>query len=98
MKNTNKVQFSLDGIINNPVTKRQLEGFVDEIVLHRIAIKTKREDIKDIMTEAKDSLGIPGKLLNGLVGEKMNPGTIDGKQHDLEEISDFAIGLGIKEE
>lgn len=94
---TKAVQFNLNTIINNPVSKRSLEGFIEEIVLHRIAMKTKRDDIKDILTEAKDSLGIPGKILNGLVSEKMNPGSIEQKQHDIEEISDFATGLGIKE-
>ena len=92
-----KVQFSLDGIVNNPVTKKQLEGFIEEIELHRRAIKVKQNDIKDILTEAKDSLGIPGKFLNGLVNEKMNPGTIDQKQHDIEEMDSFAIGLGLKD-
>jgi uncharacterized protein (UPF0335 family) len=96
-KPSNKVQFSLDGIVNNPVTKKQLEGFIEEIELHRRAIKTKQNDIKDILGEAKDSLGIPGKFLNGLVNEKMNPGTIDQKQHDIEEMDSFAIGLGLKD-
>jgi hypothetical protein len=96
-KTSKAVQFSLDGIINNPVTKRQLEGFLEEIVICRQAIKTQRGSIKDILIEAKDSLGIPGKILNGLANEKMNPGSIDQKQHDIEEISDLATGLGIKE-
>lgn len=95
---TPKVQFSLDGIINNPVTKRQLEGFVEEIALCYGKIKQEKEAIKDILVEAKDSLGIPGKMLTGLVNEMNNPGSIDQKQHELEELSDFAVGLGIKEE
>jgi len=92
-----KVQFSLDSILNNPVSKRSLEGFVEELVLCHTKIKSDKEAIKDIVNEAKDSLGIPGKILNGIVNEKMNPGSIDEKQHDIEEISDFAVGLGIKE-
>ena len=93
-----KVQFSLDAILNNPVSKRSLEGFVEELVLCHTKIKSDKDAIKDIVNEAKDSLGIPGKILNGIVNEKMNPGSIDEKQHDIEEISDFAVGLGIKEE
>jgi uncharacterized protein (UPF0335 family) len=93
-----KIQFSLDTIVNNPVTKSQLEGFIEEILLHKGHIKTHQLGVKDIMSEAKDSLGIPGKILNGLVNEKMNPGSIDAKQHEIEEISDFAVGLGIKDE
>ena len=93
-----KVQFSLNTILNNPVSKRSLEGFVEELVLCHTKIKADKEAIKDIINEANDNLGIPGKILNGLVNEKMNPGSIDERQHDLEEISDFAVGLGIKEE
>ena len=96
-KNSNTGQFSLVGIINNPVTKRQLEGFLEEIVICRVKVKEQRGAIKDIIIEAKDSLGIPGKILNGLANEKMNPGTIDQKQHEIEEISDFATSLGIKD-
>lgn len=92
-----KVEFSLETIINNPVTKRQLEGFIEEIVLCKGKIKQERESISDIVKEAKDSLGIPGKILNGLANEKMNPGSIDAKQHEIEEMSDIATGLGIKE-
>jgi len=93
-----KVQFSLDTIVNNPVTKSQLEGFIEEIMLHKGHIKTHQLGVKDILAEAKDSLGIPSKILNGIVNEKMNPGSIDAKQHDIEELSDFAVGLGIKDE
>ena len=92
-----KVEFSIDTLINNPVTKKQVEGFVDELVLCRDKIKREREAISDIVKEAKDSLGIPGKILNGLVAEKMNPGSIDAKQHDIEEINGIAEGLGLKD-
>jgi len=94
---SNKVQFNLDSIINNPVSKRQLEGFLEEVVLCRGKIKNERTAIRDILIEAKDSLGIPGKILNGLANEKMNPGSIDQKQHDLDDIDTFATGLGIKD-
>ncbi len=97
MKNDKKVDFSLNTIISNPISKRQLEGFLEEIVICREDLKKQRNAIKDILVEARDSLGIPGKILNGLANEKMNPGSIDQKQHDLEEISDFAEGLGMKE-
>ena len=98
MKKQNaKVQFSLDSIINNPISKRSLEGFIEEIVLHRKTINTEKAGIKDIVNEAKDSLGIPSKILNGLVNESMNPGAIEQRQHDIEEIIDFAEGLGIKD-
>lgn len=94
---TTKTQFSLDSITNNPTTKKSLEGFIEEIKLHRGEINKAKNSIKDIQTEAKDSLGIPGKILSGLVSELMEPGTIDQHQHELEELSDIAVGLGIKD-
>lgn len=97
MARKNKVEFSIEGLVNNPVTKKQLEGFVEELVLCKGKIKQEREAISDIVKEAKDSLGIPGKILNGLVNERLNPGSIDAKQHEIEEISDIADGLGLKD-
>lgn len=94
MKKT-KVEFSLDGLLNNPVTKKQLEGFIEESVLCRSKIKTEQEAIRDIRNEAKDSLGIPGKILGKLVKESMNPGSIDADVHDLEEVQKIANGLGM---
>lgn len=92
-----KVDFSIETIVNNPVTKKQLEGFVEELVLCKGKIRTERETIKDIMKEAKDSLGIPGKILGELVNEKMNPGAIDAKVHAIEEAEAAAVSLGLKE-
>jgi len=97
MAKKQKVEFSLETITNNPVTKKQLEGFIEEIQLHRGHIKTHQDGIKDILGEAKDAIGIPPKFLNGLVNEVMNPGSIDAKQHEIEELSDLAAGLGIKD-
>ena len=97
MAKAKKPEFSLEAITNNPITKQQLTGFVEEIVILRDKIKSDREGIRDIMSEAKDSLGIPGKILNGIVNERCNPGSIDAKQHEIEEISDLASGLGYKE-
>ena len=96
-KKSNKVQFSLSGILNNPVSKRSLEGFIEEIVISKTKMKQEKEALRDIVNEAKDSLGIPPKILNGLVAERMNPGSIEERQNDLEEICGFAEGLGIKD-
>lgn len=92
-----KVEFSLDGLLNNPVTKKQLEGFIEEIVICKTKIKSEQEAIKDIRSEAKDNLGIPGKILGKLVQERMNPGSIDSDVHDLEEVQQIAQGLGMTE-
>lgn len=90
-----KVEFSLDNLTKNPVLKGQLDGFIQEIELHRNAQKSAAEGIKDIRNEAKDALGIPGKVLNKLVRERMNPGSIDAEVHDLDEIQQLAVGLGM---
>lgn len=90
-----KVEFNIDTIINNPVTKRQLEGFIEELVLCEQKISSEREAVKDIRNEAKDSMGIPGKLLGKLVRERMNPGSIDQAVHDIEEAQTAAERLGM---
>lgn len=80
-----KVEFSLSTIQSNTATRKQLEGFIEELVLCHGKIKTEKESIKDILTEAKDSLGIPSKILNKLVKENMAPGSIEADMHALEE-------------
>jgi uncharacterized protein (UPF0335 family) len=80
-----KVEFSLATIQSNTATRKQLEGFVEELVLCHEKIKSEKEAIKDIMSEAKDSLGIPSKILGKLVKENMAPGTIEADIHTLEE-------------
>ena len=92
-----KTDFSIDTIVNNPVSKKQLEGFIEELELCYRAIRTQKESISDIMKEAKDSMGLPSKILKGLVMEKMDPGSIDQRVHDIEEVSAAAESLGIKE-
>ena len=86
MKGKKKVEFSLDAITGNPVTKGQLEGFIEEIYLGKQKVATENEAIKDIRNEAKDSLGIPGKVLMRLVRERQQPGSLEAEVHQLEEI------------
>lgn len=90
-----KVEFSLSTVLANTTTKRQLEGFVEEIVLSKIKMQQESEAIKDIVGEAKDSLGIPGKILMKLVREKLSPGAIEEEVHTLDEVQKIADGLGI---
>jgi len=80
-----KVEFSLATIQGNTTTRKQLEGFIEELVLCHGKVKTEKESIKDILSEAKDSLGIPSKILNKLVKENMAPGSIAADMHSLEE-------------
>lgn len=94
-KKSNKVEFSLGQIKDNPVTRKQLEGFIEEVGLCRSKIKSEQEAISDIRKEAKDSLGIPSKLLMKLVRENMQAGTIDAELQDLETVK--AISDAIEE-
>jgi len=89
-KSTKKVEFSLDSITNNTVIRKQVEGFVEEIVLCKGKIKNEQEAIRDIMSEAKDSLGIPRKILNKLVKENIAPGSIESEVHDLETVQEIS--------
>ena len=90
-----KVEFSLDQIRNNPVTRKQLEGFIEEISLCKGKIKTEQESISDIRKEAADSLGIPGKLLMKLVRESMQAGSIEAELQELETVQ--AISQAIED-
>jgi hypothetical protein len=95
MARKNKVEFSLETLLANTTSSKQLEGFIEELMLCKMKIKSEREAISDIIKECKDSLGVPGKILNGLVNEKMNPGSIDQQVHEIEEVQQIAEGLGI---
>jgi hypothetical protein len=94
MKSTKKkVEFSLDSIQNNSVTRQQLEGFVEELVGFKRVIITQQSSIKDARNEAKDSLGIPGKILMKLVRESMDPGTLEAEAHEIEEVQALAAAI-----
>jgi uncharacterized protein (UPF0335 family) len=94
---TKKPEFSLQGVLSNDVTKKQLVGFIEEIVVSESKIKSEREAIKDIKSEAEQALGIPGTVLSELVRERLDSGSIEAKIHKLEEAKDLAIGIGITE-
>ncbi len=95
---TKKPEFSLSTVLANEVTKKQLLGFIEEIVLSEGKIKMEREALKDIKNEAETSLGIPSTVLNDLVRERLDQGSIEAKIKKLEEAKDLAVGLGITEE
>ena len=83
-KKSKKVEFSLSALQANPVTQKQLEGYIEEIVLHKREIKNRQAGIGDCRQQAKDSLGIPGKMLMKLVRENMDVGSIEAEMHELE--------------
>jgi len=93
-----KLEFSLQTILGNEVTKKQLLGFIEEIVISEAKIRNEREGIKDIKGEAEAALGVPSNVLSELVRERLDQGSIDAKIHKLEEAQALAIGLGITEE
>jgi uncharacterized protein (UPF0335 family) len=93
-----KPEFSLKTVLSNDVTKKQLLGFVEEIVLCEGKIKAEREAIKDIKGEAESALAIPSNVLSELVRERLDNGSIDAKIKKLEEAKDIAVGLGITAE
>ena len=93
-----KPEFSLAGVLGNEVTKKQLLGFIEEIVLCEGKIKSEREAIKDIKGEAETTLAIPSTVLSELVRERLDNGSIDAKIKKLEEAKDIAVGIGITEE
>jgi hypothetical protein len=97
MAKRQKIEFSLSTVLANTTTKRQIEGFVDEIIIHKSAQKSASLGIKDIVGEAKDALGIPGKVLMKLVREKMDPGIIEHQLEELEEALKLSDGLGISD-
>ena len=90
-----KVEFSLETIKQNPTTKKQLEGFIAEVVICKRKIKDEREAIRDITVEAKDSLGIPGKVLNRLVKENMDPGSLEAEASELETVQSISEALNL---
>lgn len=97
-KPTKKAEFSLSTVLANEATKKQLLGFIEEIVLCEGKIKSEREAIKDIKGEAEASLAIPSNVLSELVRERLDNGSIDAKIKKLEEAKDLAVGLGITTE
>lgn len=92
-KQSKKVEFSLSTLQANPVQMKQLEGFIEEIALCKGKIKTEQESIGDIRSEAKDSLGIPGKILMKLVREHMSVGTIESEMNDLELVQTLSHAI-----
>jgi hypothetical protein len=59
--NMTATEMTLDTILSNPVDKKILEGFIQEINLCQGKIREQRYAIKDILDEAKSKLGIKGR-------------------------------------
>ena len=83
MDNTQNTSYetTLETILNNPVDKKSLDGFIQEINLCQAKIKDQRDAIKDILGEAKSKLGIKGSLVRKLAKSYEDP-TIAVEQSD----------------
>ena len=92
-----KAEFNLATVLANTTVRKQVEGFVEEIILHKRAQKTAAESVKDIVGQAKDQLAIPGKILMKLVRESMDPGVIEHDLAELEEVQKLSDGLGFSD-
>jgi uncharacterized protein (UPF0335 family) len=87
---TETFETTLDTILNNPVDKKILDGFIQEINLHQSKIRTERADIKDILDEAKSKLGLKGSIVRKLAKAYEDPAIAAEQSGEWESIS-FAI-------
>ena len=74
-------EMTLETILSNPVDKKTLDGFIQEINFHQGKIREERAGIKDILDEAKAKLGIKGSLLRKLAKSYEDP-TVAAEQSD----------------
>jgi hypothetical protein len=88
-----KVEFSISTIMSNEVTKKQLHGYVQELAICRDKMKSEANAIKDIKSVAKNDLGIPGKILNQLLKEYLDDGSIEAEILQLEEAKQLSDGV-----
>lgn len=89
-----KPEFSIDKVLNDDVLMKQLEGFIEEVVLVQEKINLEKESLKDIKNEAKDSMGLPPKTLLKLVRLKTGQSSIEGAEKELEELRQLIEALG----
>jgi len=88
-----KPEFNLSDVMNDDVKKRQLRGFVIELADVNRRIKSEREAIKDIVDEAKESMGVPPKLLRKLVKEELLQGVLAAEQTEIQQTMEVAEAL-----
>lgn len=74
-------EMTLDTILSNPIDKKTLEGFIQEINLCQGKIREQRSAIKDILDEAKSKLGIKGSLVRKLAKSYEDP-SVAAEQSD----------------
>ena len=92
-KKAKKPEFSIATIVGNDVTKKQLRGFVEELVHAKNEQDAAKEAIKNIVEQANISLGIPGKVLNQMVKEYLDDGALEHQIEQLEEAKSLTDGV-----
>ena len=89
MNNQNNMsasEMTLETILSNPVDKKTLEGFIQEINLCQGKIREQRYAIKDILDEAKSKLGIKGGLVRKLAKSYEDPSIAQTQSEEWESI------------
>lgn len=90
MSQAAKFEDIIAGIVNNPVTHKQLLGFVSELELCQGKIRTERESVKDICAEAKDKLGLTPAIFKKIARGMSDP-SITEKQSEEASLIDDAV-------
>jgi hypothetical protein len=77
---------AIETILSNPVDKKTLDGFIQEINLCQGKIRAEREAIKDILNEGKAKLGIKGSMLRKLAKSYEDPTVANEQAEEWESI------------
>lgn len=89
-----KPEFSIDRVLNDDNLKKQLEGFIEEVILSQEKLNQEKEALKDIRNEAKDSMGISPKMLMKLVRLKSGQSSLEGAEKELEDLRQLLEAMG----
>lgn len=81
-----KPEFSIDKVLNDETLMKQLEGFIEEVIVVQEKQAMDKEQLKDIKNEAKESMGLPSKTLLKLVRLKTGASSLEGAEKELEEL------------
>ena len=79
-------EVTLESILNNPVTAKTLDGFIQEINLCQGKIASERVAIKDILAEAKDKLGLKSSLVRKLARSYEDPTVADAQSDEWDTV------------
>ncbi len=90
-----KPEFSIEKVLNDDILMKQLEGFIEEVIIVQEKINQEKESLKDIKNEAKDSMGLSPKILLKLVRLKTGQSSIEGAEKELEELRQLVEALGV---